>query len=332
MTTFTAGPGVQTLPIWIFNNLFRPNQAPVINVVAAVLIVLSIVPIYLAQRVSGHRRRRASLAPVVSRRRVGEHTCGKQGGLITHREAMQRGDVTHRFVAPTQPGPRDDRDTASVGSRRLRVLLVEDDEADAFLVQELLEEAAARIDISVASTLAQARERIDGVDCVLLDLGLPDAEGLDGLRALLGVAQGAAVCVLTGLGDEQLGSSAVAEGAQDYLIKGQVDGVLLARAVRYAVERKRADDNARRLHEAEILEQENRRLQRGLLPQPILQTDSVRVHAFYQPGRHRSLLGGDFYDVVQTATTGSSRWSATCADTESTRPRSGSNSAWPGGR
>lgn len=52
VTTFTAGPGVQTLPIWIFNNLFRPNQAPVINVVAAVLIVASIVPIYLAQRVS----------------------------------------------------------------------------------------------------------------------------------------------------------------------------------------------------------------------------------------------------------------------------------------
>ncbi len=52
VTTFTAGPGVQTLPIWIFSNLFRPNQAPVINVVAAVLIVLSVVPIYLAQRVS----------------------------------------------------------------------------------------------------------------------------------------------------------------------------------------------------------------------------------------------------------------------------------------
>ncbi|MFU8871316.1 ABC transporter permease [Micromonospora sp. SL4-19] len=52
VTTFTAGPGVQTLPIWIFSNLFRPNQAPVINVVAAVLIVASVVPIYLAQRVS----------------------------------------------------------------------------------------------------------------------------------------------------------------------------------------------------------------------------------------------------------------------------------------
>ena len=52
VTTFTAGPAVQTLPIWIFNNLFRPNQAPVVNVVAAVLIVLSVLPIYAAQRLS----------------------------------------------------------------------------------------------------------------------------------------------------------------------------------------------------------------------------------------------------------------------------------------
>lgn len=52
VTTFTAGPGVQTLPIWVFNNLFRPNQAPVINVVAVVLIIASVVPIYLAQRIA----------------------------------------------------------------------------------------------------------------------------------------------------------------------------------------------------------------------------------------------------------------------------------------
>lgn len=53
VTTFTAGAGVRTLPIWIFENLFRPNQAPVINVVAAALILLSVIPIYLAQRLSG---------------------------------------------------------------------------------------------------------------------------------------------------------------------------------------------------------------------------------------------------------------------------------------
>ncbi|MBG0564357.1 ABC transporter permease [Actinoplanes aureus] len=53
VTTFTAGPGVTTLPIWIFNNLFRPNQAPIVNVVAAVLIVLSVIPVWLAQRLAG---------------------------------------------------------------------------------------------------------------------------------------------------------------------------------------------------------------------------------------------------------------------------------------
>ena len=53
VTTFTASPGVQTLPLWIFANLFRPNQAPVVNVVAAALIVVSIVPVWLAQRLSG---------------------------------------------------------------------------------------------------------------------------------------------------------------------------------------------------------------------------------------------------------------------------------------
>ncbi|GIH94971.1 ABC transporter permease [Planobispora siamensis] len=53
VTTFTAGAGVKTLPLWIFENLFRPNQAPVVNVVAAALIVLSVVPIYFAQRLSG---------------------------------------------------------------------------------------------------------------------------------------------------------------------------------------------------------------------------------------------------------------------------------------
>jgi putative spermidine/putrescine transport system permease protein len=52
VTTFTAGPGLQTLPLWIFQNLFRPNQAPVVNVVAALLVVISVVPVYLANRLS----------------------------------------------------------------------------------------------------------------------------------------------------------------------------------------------------------------------------------------------------------------------------------------
>jgi putative spermidine/putrescine transport system permease protein len=52
VTTFTAGPGTETLPIWILSNLFRPNQAPIVNAVAAALIVLSVIPVWLAQRLS----------------------------------------------------------------------------------------------------------------------------------------------------------------------------------------------------------------------------------------------------------------------------------------
>jgi serine phosphatase RsbU (regulator of sigma subunit) len=183
---------------------------------------------------------------------------------------------------------------------RLRVLLVEDDEGDAFLVGELLAETEAAIDLLVATSLNQARQRIAGVDCVLLDLGLPDAQGLEGLREVLAMSSGAAVCVLTGRQDEHIGIAAVAEGAQDYLIKGQVDGVLLSRALRYAVERKRADENTRRLREVELRQAESARLERGLLPQPLMDTDQIAVHTFYRPGRHAALIGGDFYDVVQT--------------------------------
>lgn len=183
---------------------------------------------------------------------------------------------------------------------RLRVLLVEDDEADAFLVGELLAEADAKVDLAVATSLTEARDRVGGVDCVLLDLGLPDAQGLDGLRQVLVMTEHAAVVVLTGRQDEHLGVGAVAEGAQDYLLKGQVDGVLLTRALRYAVERKRADDNARRLREVELRAEESARLERGLLPQPLMTTELVQTHPFYQPGRHAAVIGGDFYDVVQS--------------------------------
>ncbi|BCY05451.1 PP2C family protein-serine/threonine phosphatase [Actinoplanes sp. L3-i22] len=182
---------------------------------------------------------------------------------------------------------------------RLRILLVEDDEGDAFLVRELLTEAQAPFDLTVASSLREARELVGNAECVLLDLGLPDAEGIDGLRKLLAVAGSAAVCVLTGRSDEHLGVQAVAEGAQDYLVKGQVDGVWLVRALRYAVERKRADEASRRLREVELRQEESARLERGLLPKPLMQTTEVLVETFYRSGRAAGLLGGDFFDVVQ---------------------------------
>jgi len=193
-------------------------------------------------------------------------------------------------------------DDTRLPSTAVRVLLVEDDEGDAFLVRELLLDAGSEVTLSRARTLAEATLALPGdVDCVLLDLGLPDSDGLDALRGVLDVAPSIAVLVLTGLADEHRGTEAVAAGAQDYLVKGAIDGQLLTRAIRYAVERKRADESVRRLYASEVRAAENARLERGLLPQPLVRDPGVEVHRLYRPGRHQSLLGGDFYDVVECA-------------------------------
>jgi serine phosphatase RsbU (regulator of sigma subunit) len=181
-----------------------------------------------------------------------------------------------------------------------RVLLVEDDEGDAFLVRELLIDSAPDIYLDRVRTLQAAEARLPGeFDCVLLDLGLPDAQGMEALRLILNAAPTLAVLVLTGLADEIRGIESVSYGAQDYLVKGNIDGELLHRAIRYAVERKRADESMRRLYASEARAAENARLERGLLPQPLVSDTGVQIVARYTPGRHQALLGGDFYDVVE---------------------------------
>jgi serine phosphatase RsbU (regulator of sigma subunit) len=192
-------------------------------------------------------------------------------------------------------------DVATIGAAApTRLLLVEDDEADAFLVRELLDEADAGAELVWVRSLAEARTAYDAsFDCVLIDLGLPDASGLDALRTVLDSVAGTAVLVLTGLADEQRANEAVAAGAQDYLVKGQVDGPLLKRSIRYAVERKRADEQLRRLYASELRAAENARLERGLLPLPLVQDPRVHVVTRYRSGRE-AVLGGDFFDVVET--------------------------------
>lgn len=181
----------------------------------------------------------------------------------------------------------------------LSVLLVEDDPGDVFLVRELLAEVDPDIRLTVAESLPEVIDGalLDGVDCVLLDLNLPGTDGLDGLRAILRVDPTAAVCVLTGL-DEHLGVPAVAAGAQDYLVKGKVDGQVLIRSVRYAVERRRAETSLLRLREEQLAAAESARMQRGLLPSPLLAGSGVRARSFYRAGRARSIIGGDFFDAV----------------------------------
>lgn len=181
-----------------------------------------------------------------------------------------------------------------------RVLLIEDDDGDAFLVEELLHETGKVFDLRRVRSLAEAKAAIQDASCVLLDLGLPDAFQLDGLRWLQQNVPSIAVVVLTGLTDEYLGEEAVRLGAQDYLVKGQVDGPLLDRVIRYAVERERSDELQRQLRDAQIYAEENRRLERGLLPSSIMSDPGLRVVTRYSPGGQRLLVGGDFFDVVQT--------------------------------
>jgi serine phosphatase RsbU (regulator of sigma subunit) len=182
-----------------------------------------------------------------------------------------------------------------------QVLLVEDDDGDALLVEELLLEVDAPVVVRRARSLNQAKGLLAGAACVLLDLGLPDSQGLNGLRQLLEVEPDAAVVVLTGDTNEHLGELAVRAGAQDYLVKGEVAGHMLHRVIRYAMERRRAEEAQRELQAAQIHAQENARLERGLLPSPLLGDSRLRVSARCLPGGQHMLLGGDFYDVVEVA-------------------------------
>jgi serine phosphatase RsbU (regulator of sigma subunit) len=184
---------------------------------------------------------------------------------------------------------------------QVQVLLVEDDDGDAVLVGELLREVGAAVAVRRARSLTQAKELVSGAACVLLDLGLPDSQGLNGLRQLLQLEPDAAVVVLTGEASEHLGERAVRAGAQDYLVKGDVAGHMLNRVIRYAVERRRAEEAQRALHVAQIRAQENARLERGLLPSPLLADSRLSVSARCLPGGQHHLLGGDFYDVVESA-------------------------------
>ncbi|MFD0276626.1 PP2C family protein-serine/threonine phosphatase [Kitasatospora sp. NPDC127111] len=223
---------------------------------------------------------------------------------------------------PPIPHPRSDSGAAGPAAATpaapLKLLVIEDDASDAQLLKAAVADSGAPIEIHWARGLDQAAEllaparrgRPRGADfsCVLLDLDAPadlphpsDAsDGLEGLHELLRRAPHTAVVVLTDAAGAELGAAAVAAGAQDFLIKNETDGPLLARALRYAVERKRADESQRRLVEAELRGQENARLQRHLLPTPLLDGAGLSFTRRYRPGRRRALLGGDFYDAVRT--------------------------------
>ncbi len=186
---------------------------------------------------------------------------------------------------------------------RQSLVLVEDDAGDRLLVTDMLAGVDPEMQLTCFATLRAALDDWPpDAECVLLDLGLPDAMGLSAVERLRAAVPDVPIVVLTGRPDDGIGRQALAAGAQDYLVKGQVDGTAIERSVRYAVERGRAAHDRRRFLAADLIAQENARLQRGLLPSPLVTTSDLRIASFYRPGGGRALLGGDFFDVVQTAT------------------------------
>lgn len=141
----------------------------------------------------------------------------------------------------------------------IKVLLVEDNPGDAFLIQELIKEVnTAKVELEAVEQLSQALQILasdtsaglgSGFDVMLLDLSLPDSQGLDTFVRANRETKAIPIIVLTGIDDENLALRAMQEGAQDYLVKGQVTGDLLVRSMRYAIERQRIEEALRHSEE-----------------------------------------------------------------------------------
>src|SRR6202790_5527535 len=125
------------------------------------------------------------------------------------------------------------------------LLLVEDNQGDARLLQEMLNEPSLNgTEVAHVTTMSDAESHLGNhvVDIIVLDLGLPDAQGLEAVRGTHAAAPRLPLVVLTALDDESLAARALQEGAQDYLIKGQIEPRGLLRALRYAIERKNMEE------------------------------------------------------------------------------------------
>ncbi|GIW10269.1 MAG: hypothetical protein KatS3mg061_1326 [Dehalococcoidia bacterium] len=132
-----------------------------------------------------------------------------------------------------------------MSEEQVRILLIEDNPADVRLLRELVRDGdplLPRLQLDVATTLAEGLARLvdHTFDVVLLDLSLPDSQGMESFTRIQAATPETPILVLSGLADAQLALASVQAGAQDYLVKGRVNGPALLRATRYAIERRRA--------------------------------------------------------------------------------------------
>ncbi|HUS24381.1 MAG TPA: diguanylate cyclase [Candidatus Binatia bacterium] len=146
-----------------------------------------------------------------------------------------------------------DASAPAVPPSPLRLLAVEDSTMDARLLRESLRDSIARdeLKLQIVPTLAQAEEavRTTAFDCVLLDLGLPDGNGVDNVQRIRSANRRQAVVVMTGLNSEEAAIGTLQRGAQDYVVKDHYDGPSILRRVRHAIERNRVLSEVDRMRE-----------------------------------------------------------------------------------
>lgn len=178
---------------------------------------------------------------------------GKHETIVGHRPTTPSARPQRRQLRPEpsgRPSRSCDTEVPPTGARTLRTLLVEDDDMHAGLLQALMVDGHLEHEVRFtrARSLAEAKKQFRGredFDVVLLDLGLPDGTGLETYHRLAGFKAGLPIVVLSADADRELAIAAVREGAQDYLVKGQVSAEALGRVLRYAVERGRVLERER---------------------------------------------------------------------------------------
>lgn len=185
----------------------------------------------------------------------------------------------------------------------MRVLMIEDNEDDILLIKKIFSESGLTINLECTDRIEKGLTVLsdEDIDVVLLDIGIPGSQGLEAMGRISGKAPHTPVIVLTGYDDQRLGIESICKGAQDYLIKQEINSHLLSRTIRHAIERKRIELELKNVnqelrHTVEKLQETNRKIlenQKSIIEEErlkaLLEMSGTTAHELNQP--LTSLLG-----------------------------------------